>query len=372
MKFKKLIALLLSASMAVGLLAGCGGTGGTSSTPSGSETGSGTEESSAPADNASGESSLKGKRVRVVIGSTSTGGDSYMIADMVTRYLGEEMGFNGKVDAIGNAQALDTISKAKGDGTTIMMFHDMAYLSVLFGAVGEQYSLDNLTVGPRIGINPGGCFVAHADAPYNNLSEAAQWLADNPSETITVNIESGSASHLDFVVWYMWVKEQYGDEVASRVRALVGGTTDEKKQRLWDGNADIIYADYSSCVEFTREGVDAQLAMKLFDTCGNLEGSGVISMEEDGITFNGEPFVFDKDFFMLFPQDMDEGILSEITAAMQKVSENPEFQAEMANLLYSNVTAEDADLEASRAFIENKAAIAQEIIDVAPTLDELT
>ena len=40
MKFKKLIALLLSASMAVGLLAGCGGTGGTSSTPSGSETGS--------------------------------------------------------------------------------------------------------------------------------------------------------------------------------------------------------------------------------------------------------------------------------------------------------------------------------------------
>ena len=84
MKFKKLIALLLSASMAVGLLAGCGGTGGTSSTPSG-DAGSGTEESSAPADNASGESSLKGKRVRVVIGSTSTGGDSYMIADMVTR-----------------------------------------------------------------------------------------------------------------------------------------------------------------------------------------------------------------------------------------------------------------------------------------------
>lgn len=374
MKFKKLIALLLSASMAVGLLAGCGGgnTPAESGEPA-AESGEPAAESGEPAaENPSGESSLKGKRVRVVIGSTSTGGDSYMIADMVTRYLGEEMGFNGKVDAIGNAQALDTISKAKGDGTTIMMFHDMAYLSVLFGAVGEQYALENLTVGPRIGINPGGCFVAPADAPYNNLSEAAQWLADNPDATITVNIESGSASHLDFVVWYMWVKEQYGDEVASRVRALVGGTTDEKKQRLWDGNADIIYADYSSCVEFTKEGVDAQLAMKLFDTCGNLEGSGVISMEEDGITFNGEPFVFDKDFFMLFPKDMDEGILNEITAAMQKVSENPEFQAEMANLLYSNVTAEDADLEASRAFIQDKAAIAQEIIDVAPTLDELT
>ena len=82
--------------------------------------------------------------------------------------------------------------------------------------------------------------------------------------------------------------------------------------------------------------------------------------------------MFDKDFFMLFPKDMDEALLNEITAAMQKVCENPDFQAELAGLLYSPVTAEDADLEASRQFIADKAAIAQEIIDVAPGLDELT
>ena len=326
MKFKKLTALLLSASMVVGLLAGCGNSssnnGGSTNT---SDPGS---EQTGEVSNASGESSLKGKRVRVVIGSTSTGGDSYMIADMVTRYLGEEMGFNGKVDAVGNAQALDAVSKADGDGTTIMMFHDMAYLSVLFGAVGEEYALENLTVGPRIGVNPGGCFAANASVPYNSLAEAAQWLADNPGETLRVNIESGSASHLCFVVWYMWAKETYGDDVASRIKALVGGTTDEKKQRLWDGNA--------------------------------------------GITFNGEPFDFNKDFFMLFPKDMDEGVLNEITAAMQKVCENPDFQAEMANLMYSHVTAEEADLEASREYINAKRETSNAIVEVAPGLDELT
>ena len=369
MKFKKLIALLLSASMVVGLLAGCGGGGGTTDEPSGN-TGSGTEQTGEPS--GSGESSLKGKRVRVVIGSTSTGGDSYMIADMVTRYLGEEMGFNGKVDAIGNAQALDTISKAKGDGTTIMMFHDMAYLSVLFGAVGEQYALENLTVGPRIGVNPGGCFAANASVPYNNLNEAAQWLADNPDQTIRVNIESGSASHLCFVVWYMWVQETYGQDVADRIQAIVGGTTDEKKQRLWDGNADIIYADYSSCVEFTKEGVDAQLAMKIFDTSGQLPDSGVISMVDDGITFQGEPFDFNKDFFMLFPKDMDEGILNEITAAMQTVCENPDFQADMASLMYSAITPEEADLQASRDYITAKRETSTAVVEVAPGLDELT
>lgn len=362
-KLKKLAALVLSASMVLGLLAGCGSSG------SGS---SGDSSGSSQTSGASGESSLKGKRVRVVIGSTSTGGDSYMIADMVTRYLGEEMGFNGKVDAVGNAQALDAISKADGDGTTIMMFHDMAFLSVLFGAVSEDYALENLTVGPRIGVNPGGCFAANASVPYNSLAEAAQWLADNSGETLSVNIESGSASHLCFVVWYMWVQETYGQDVADRIKAIVGGTTDEKKQRLWDGNADIIYADYSSCVEFTKEGVDAQLAMKIFDTCGQVEDESIISMVDDGITFQGEAFDFNKDFFMLFPKDMDEGILNEITAAMQKVCENPDFQAEMANLMYAAVTADEADLEASREYINAKRETSTAIVEAAPGLDELT
>ena len=63
MKFRKLTALLLSASMAVGLLAGCGGT------PSNTETGTpstGTPSTGDPGTEAtgsaaSGESSLKGR-----------------------------------------------------------------------------------------------------------------------------------------------------------------------------------------------------------------------------------------------------------------------------------------------------------------------
>lgn len=364
MHFKKLIALLLAGAMTLGLLAGCGSTG---SKPSDSSGGS---NSSAPS--GSGESSLKGKRVRVVIGSTSTGGDSYMIADMVTRYLSAEMGFNGKVDPVGNAAALDAITKADGDGTTIMMFHDMAYLSVLFGAVGEEYALENLTVGPRIGYNPGGCFAANASVPYNSLNEAAQWLADNPSEQLRVNIEAGSASHLCFVVWYMWAKETYGDEVASRIKAVVGGTTDEKKQRLWDGNADIIYADYSSCQEFTKEGVDAQLAMKIFDTCGKVEGVDVISMADDGLLFDGKAFDFNKDFFMFFPKDMDENVVNELAEAMKKVCANPDFQAEMSAMGYGAVSAEETDLQASRDYITAKRDTSNAVVEVAPSLDSLT
>lgn len=366
MKFKRLTAMLLSASLAVGLLAGCGPKE-TPNTPDNTDTPSNTGEPVA------GTSSLEGKRVRVVIGSTSTGGDSYMIADTVTRYLGEEMGFNGKVDPVGNAAALDAITNAKGDGTTIMMFHDMTFLSVLFGAVGEEYALENLTIGPRIGQNPGGCFGANASAPYNSLAEAAEWLSKNPGETLRVNIEAGSASHLCFAVWYMWAKETYGDDVASRIKAIVGGTTDEKKQRLWDGNTDIIYGDYSSFVEFTKEGVDAQLAMKMFDACGNMDITDALdTMANDGITFNGEPFDFNKDFNMYFPKDMDQGILEEIAAAMVKVCQNPDFQAEMAAKLYNTVSPEDTELAASQAFVTNKRDMSVAIVDAAPSLDSMT
>lgn len=365
---KKIIAMLLAVVLCIGMFAGCGAK--TEEKPAAPAENA---EAAAPAEKAEvggGESSLKGKRVRVVIGSTSTGGDSYMIADMVTRYLSEEMGFNGKVDAVGNAAALDAITKADGDGTTIMMFHDMAYLSVLFGTVGEEYALENLTVGPQIGSNPGGCFGSNAAAPYNSLKEAAEYLAATPDATVRVNIEAGSASHLCFGVFYMWAKETYGEDVASRIKAIVGGTTDEKKQRLWDGNTDIIYADVSSLVEFTKEGVDAQLATKIFDTCGVVEGYS--SMADAGMTFNGDVFSFNKDFFMYFPKDMDEGILAEINEAMMKVAANPEFQAEMANMKYTAVSPENTDMAVAREYINWKRTNAIGIVEQCPSLDELT
>jgi tripartite-type tricarboxylate transporter receptor subunit TctC len=168
----------------------------------------------------------------------------------------------------------------------------------------------------------------------------------------------------------MWAKETYGEDVASRIKAIVGGTTDEKKQRLWDGNADIIYADVSSLVEYTKEGVDAQLATKIFDTCGKVEGYS--SMADAGMTFSGDVFSFNKDFFMYFPKDMDEGILAEINEAMMKVAANPEFQAEMAAMKYTAVSPENTDMAVAREYINWKRTNAIGIVEQCPSLDELT
>lgn len=366
---RKAVAMTVAATLAVSMV-GCSGGSGSSSA------GAAAADTTAAAGNAeaagAGASSLKGQNVRVVIGSTSTSGDSYMIADLVTRYLSKEMGFNGKVDAIGNAAALDEMQNAKGDGKTVMMFHDMTFLSVLFGSVGEQYALENMTVGPRIGQNPGACFGAAAEDNWNNLSDVTKYLQDNPTETVSFNIEAGATSHLAFVAYYLYAKETYGEDVSGRIKAIVGGTTAEKLQRLWDRNADVIYGDTSSFAQYTEDGVEDQLKMTMFGSCGEVNGIAIDSMAKDGVTFQGEPFDFAKDFCMYFPKDMDANVLAEYEAAMKKVTENPEFQADMAKLFYNCLTADEVGVDASKDFIYNKREMCKELISAAPSLDDLT
>lgn len=369
---KKVVAMALATAMAVSLTA-CGGSKqAASSDTKAADNGAAATEAAAAQNTGDGASSLKGQNVRVVIGSTSTSGDSYMIADLVTRYLSKEMGFNGKVDAIGNAAALDEMQNAKGDGKTVMMFHDMTFLSVLFGSVDEMYSLENMTVGPRIGQNPGACFGAAAEDNWNNLSDVTKYLQDNPDATVSVNIESGATSHLAFVAYYLYVKETYGEEVSSRIKAIVGGTTAEKLQRLWDRNADVIYGDTSAFAQYTAEGVEDQLKMTMFGSCGEVTGVEIDSMAKDGVTFQGKPFEFAKDFCMYFPKDMDAAVLAEYEAAMKKVTENPDFQADMAKLFYNPLTADEVGVEASKEFIYNKREMCKDLINAAPSLDELT
>ena len=145
---------------------------------------------------------FKGSNVRVVIGSTATSGDSYLIAETVSRYLAKELGANLKVDAVGAAKALDAMQTSKPDGNTIMMFHDMTYLGISFGAYDKMYGLENMTVGPRIAQNPGSAWGASLNAPYKDLSEVPAYLQKNPKAIVRMACEAGGVSHIGFIVYW--------------------------------------------------------------------------------------------------------------------------------------------------------------------------
>ncbi|NLO86056.1 MAG: hypothetical protein GX096_11615 [Clostridiales bacterium] len=311
----------------------------------------------------------EGGRVRIVIGSTSVSGDSYMVAETVNQYLQKYLNCNSKVDAVGANEALSTIATAKNDGLTLMIFHDMTYLGVLFETYDEMYALENMVVGPRVGQNPGSCFAAKADTPYADMKEMADYLRDNPDATARVAVEAGGVSHIGFVAYYMWVKDTYGEDVSKRVKIVLGGSTDEKLQLLWDGNCDVIFADYSSLLQYTQEGVDAQLAVKFVGMLDHIPGiDGLPVLGDLGVTLGGEPFYFSKDFLMYLPKDTAPEVIAELDAAMAQVAADPDFQAKMSELTYApNVL----DSAAANEFIYGKRDGIATLIQTAPSFDEL-
>lgn len=311
----------------------------------------------------------EGKRVRVVIGSTSTSGDTYLMTETVCRFLAKYLDADIKVDAVGAAEAFNTMKTAKADGLTIMSFHDMTYLSTLFGTYDDSYSLDHYVIGPRIGQNPGSCFYVRADAPYNTMKEIAEYMKANPDVTVRCAIEDGSVSHVGFAAYYVWVAENYGEEVASRFTVALSGSTSTKLTMLWDGNIDLLFADYSGQKQYTEDGIDASLKLKFVGMMDDIPGvEGLPMMYDDGITLAGEPFHFSKDFLFYLPEGTSADVVAELDAAMAKVAEDPEFQAALNELKYTNAVLPSAEAE---TYIRTKSDTMKAIIDAMPSVDDM-
>lgn len=317
---------------------------------------------------AAAAATFKGQNVRVVIGSTSTGGDSYLIAETVSRYLGPALGANLKVDAVGAAKALDAMQTSKADGSTIMMFHDMTYLGISFGAYDKMYSLENMTVGPRIAQNPGSAWGAKKDAPYNSLAEIPAYLQKNPSAVVRMACEAGGVSQVAFTVFWQWVKDTYGADIAKRVVVVIGGSTGDKLQKLWDGNADVIFADYTSLLQYTQTN-DAKIAMKFMALMDNIDGVSATSYADQGITLGGKEFRFAKDFLIYLPKNFPASLVAELDAAMKKVNVDPALIADLGKMTYR--PGKYLNAAQSKDFIYAKRDSLQSLIDNAPSLDDL-
>lgn len=317
------------------------------------------------------KASLTGQRVRVVIGSTATNGDTYLTANTATRHLSQKLDFNGKVDPLNALKALEEITSAKPGGSTIMMFHDMTYLGVLFGIYDNKYALENYIVGPRMAISQGQCFAGSASAPYNTMVQMAEWLKANPNQTVRIAIQSGSISHLCFNTYYDWVLNKYGPEVATGIKALIAGSTDKQTQALWDGNCNAIFADISALDQYVSNDVDVKIRMKIL---GLMSGQRITNKPyptflEQGITFNGKPFTYDKDYNIFFPKDTPQSIIDEVDAAMAEIAQDPTYQKELEKLGFKAAYLSSKE---NKTHMYQKRKTAADLIKNAPSLDILT
>ncbi|MCW2305891.1 type 2 periplasmic-binding domain-containing protein [Rhodobium gokarnense] len=273
-----------------------------------------------------------GGNVRIVIGSKSTGGDTYQNTSIVAQALAEKLDINVKVDAVGASAAFKTIDRLS-DGNTIMVFHDQSYLGYLYGRKGYSNPFDDYTVGPTVAINPGNAYLVPKSSPYQTIEDIIQACADG--KRIRVAIQPGGVSEIGFSALKNAIKIRYPGKEANLVAVNTGSQAD-KNQLLFDGQADLINGSVQANEQYTRLPADDQKAMRFVwltarhETIeqANPEGMGETSREEllkyvspnASVTQDGsKDFTFDKEFFFLYNKDMSPEIVAFYDKALGEI-----------------------------------------------------
>ncbi len=260
---------------------------------------------------------IKGN-VRIVIGSRSTGGDTYQNSAIIANALNEKTGINFKVDAVGASAGFKALSRAKGNNT-MMIFHDGAYLMNLYGVEGIPNIFDEYIIGPTIAVNPGEGYFAPKKSPYNTVEDIIE--AAGKGTKIRVAIQPGSVSEIGYSAIKNAIKMKYPGSEENLVAFKTGSTAD-KNQALFDGQVDLIAASLQADEQYTRLPADDQKAMKLVwllarkDMMDDVAEAGLgetslkelMKFVEPNVIVDrgdGNNFTFDKEFYFLYNKNMD-------------------------------------------------------------------
>lgn len=285
--------------------------------------------------------------VRVVIGSTSTGGDTYQNTSIVVRHLSKALGVDMKVDAVGAMPAFRAL-KRDSSGHTLMVFHDMAYLGNLYGVTGYADVFDEYKVGPTVSINPGNAYLVPKSSPYETAEDVID--AAGNGETIKVAIQPGGVSEIGFSALKNAVKMEYpGKE--DNIEAVNTGSQADKNRLLFSGYADVINGSVQANEQYTRLPKDDQKAMRFIWLTArnqtlsqaNEAGLGETTRKElmQYVTPNvsvplneKQDFTFDKEFFFIYNDEMDQKIVDCIDQTLADVYAKGDIQKDLKKLFY--------------------------------------
>ncbi|WP_110670681.1 ABC transporter substrate-binding protein [Salinicola halophilus] len=285
--------------------------------------------------------------LRVVIGSTSTGGDTYQASSIVVDQLADKLDINAKVDAVGVMGAFRALERDRR-GNTIMVFHDGSYLGNLYGVNGYPDIFENYTVGPTFAINPGNAYLVPKGSDYQTMDDIIE--AAGNGERVRVAIQPGGVSELGFSALKNAVRlEHPGQE--DNIVAVNTGSQADKNQLLFDGAVDVINGSVQANEQYTNLPEDDQKSMRFIwltspeETIAqtNEEGMGDTTREQllqyAGVDIPmsadaDESFTFDKEFFFLYNKDMDQAAVDCIDNALADVFEEDEVNEQLKRAFF--------------------------------------
>ncbi len=315
---------------------------------------------------------IKGN-VRVVIGSRSTGADTYQNTAIVANALSEKMGVNFKVDAVGAVAGFKALKRAKGNNT-VMVFHDGAYLRELYGVTGAENIFEEFIIGPTVSTNPGEGFFVPKSSPYQTIEDVIE--AVGKGDKVRVAIQPGSVSEIGYSAIKNAIRIKYPGQEVNLVPFNTGSTAD-KNQALFDGQVDLISASLQANEQYTRLPEDDQKAMRLVwltarrsiiedvpeQGLGETPRSALLDYIEPNIKVDrgdGENFTFDKEFFFIYNKNMDPKAIAYIDETLAEIfAEGTIKETQRKSFFVPNFK---PSFEA-KEYLENKRNIQKNIID---------
>jgi tripartite-type tricarboxylate transporter receptor subunit TctC len=288
------------------------------------------------------------RNIRMVIGSTSTGGDTYQSAAILADALSEQLGVNVKVDAVGPSEGLKALGR-DSRGTTIMMFHDQAFLQNLYGVQGSSDIFSEFAVGPTIAINPANAYLVPKNSPYQSMSDLL--AAAESGSKIRVAIQPGGVSEIGFTAMKNAARlNKPGSE--ANIVAVNTGSQSDKNQALFDGLADVINGSIQSNEQFTQLPAEDQKAMRFIWLTSSPEalaqapeagmGNTTRAMMLDyaapkvSVPFDArKDFVFDKEFFLIYNKDMAPAQMDAIDAALTAIYAKGDIQKRQTEAFFT-------------------------------------
>lgn len=271
--------------------------------------------------------------IRIVIGSKSTGGDTYQASSIIAEALAAKIDANIKVDAVGFSAGYQALERVPS-GNTLMIFHDQAYLGHLYEQKGYEDPFQKWTVGPTFATNPGNGYLVPKDSPYKSMDEILN--AAGRGETIRVAIQPGGVSEIGFTAMKNAVSLAYpGQE--DNIVALNTGSQSDKNQAMFDDLADVINGSVQANEQYTRLPADDQKAMNFVWLTAkastlqdaNPEGMGQTSRDQLMQYASGlgvkvpmdaeNDFTFDKEFFFLYNKRMSAETVEFLDNALAEV-----------------------------------------------------
>jgi tripartite-type tricarboxylate transporter receptor subunit TctC len=100
-----------------------------------------------------------------------------------------------------------------------------------------------------------------------------------------------------------------------------------------------------------------------------IPGKDYKTFAEQGITLDGEPFVFDKEYNVFYPEGMPQSIIDEVDAAIAEIAEDPAYIEDLETMGFraGYLSSED-----NKEHMYNKRDSLMNMINNSPSLDELT